>query len=98
MIYQYCPFCGNNKTKLITNRTICGYNGLDDVVYRHRAYVRCMVCNARGPLQSGRLTTVERPFKAKWEEAPFDINQRAVDEWNTAVAWINRAGDYTGNG
>ena len=91
MIYQNCPFCGNNKAKLFTNRTVCGYNGLDMVVYRHRAYVRCLICNARGPLASGRVIQERHPFTADWEESPLEINQEAVNGWNDAVAWINRA-------
>lgn len=83
MVYslRICPFCNSQKVKLMVNRAPCGTNGLDDIVYRHRAYVRCMKCNARGPLVSGRVMFVsyEPP---EWCSDPWDINQEACDKWN----------------
>ncbi len=81
MIYMRCPFCGSNKTKMMVKEVPIGLNGLDDRVFRHMAYVRCLKCNARGPLASGRVmhVTYELP---KWAKDPWEINGEAVALWN----------------
>lgn len=76
-----CPFCKESNLKIMTKKIPCGTNGLDDMVFRYRAYVRCTKCNARGPLASGRVMYVNYELP-KWAEDPWDINGRAVDGWN----------------
>lgn len=56
-----CPFCGANATQL-------------KVIVKHQfpskyghAYVRCLSCNARGPLVKGeRISDVELLAMLKW--------------------------------
>ena len=83
-----CPFCKSGNAKLMVNKYPCGTNGLDDVVYRHKAYVRCMKCNARGPLASGRVMFVNYELP-EWAEHTWNINQRAVDDWNKWMEGLN---------
>ena len=73
-----CPFCESSNLKLVTSETLCGYNGLDEGVYRHKAYVRCMRCNARGPLASGRVMYISHELP-EWAEDLLSINYRAID-------------------
>jgi uncharacterized Zn finger protein len=57
-----CPFCGANATQL-------------KVVVKHQysdahghAYVRCLNCNARGPLVKGeRMSEVRQLALKRWE-------------------------------
>lgn len=47
-IEKTCPFCGGDSLKITTKA--------DDFHREHsryRAYVRCMKCHARGPVESG---------------------------------------------
>lgn len=84
-----CPYCRSNKTKLMVSEKPCGHNGLDDVVFRHKAYMRCLSCNARGPLASGKVMFVSYELP-KWAEDPFEINQKAIDGWNKAYRFIRQ--------
>ena len=86
-----CPFCKKYSAKLMINKTPCGHNGLDDVVYRYRAYVRCKACNARGPLASGRVMYVNYDLP-EWADDPWEINQNAVDVWNADLKNLNYHG------
>lgn len=65
-----CPFCGNNKLKLVKKKT--KYKGKTAYV----ASIRCNCCNARG----GTVLNLTVPYAVK-----EDVEQRAVDRWNRRV-------------
>lgn len=85
-----CPFCGSEKTKLIKNSTLYGFNGLDERIEQHKFYVRCNKCFARGGTASGKVITrlssttlglsLALPEWATTDEA---LKAEAVAKWNT---------------
>lgn len=78
--FRHCPFCGNDNVKLIISERPWS-NGLKDIVYMHKAYVRCLICNARGPLASGRVMYVSYDLPS-WARDPWTINEEAQNRWN----------------
>ncbi len=83
---RLCPFCRQDGGKLATNQTPIGVNGLDDRVFRYRAYVRCTKCHARGPIASGRVMYVTYSLP-DWADMPESIKARAVENWNAVERW-----------
>lgn len=55
LVPECCPFCGSDRVQVV-DKTVRSGPGHD----RHvRAYVRCRVCNSRGPLSHSRDRAVE---------------------------------------
>ena len=79
--FRHCPFCKSDNVKLMLSKRPCGTNGLNDIVYRYKAYVRCLNCNARGPLASGRVMYVSYDLPS-WARDPWVINEEAQNRWN----------------
>ena len=84
-----CPYCKKNTAKLMKNEKQCGHNGLDDPVFRYKAYVRCMNCHARGPLASGMVMHGVKYELPDWADDPWEINQAAIDNWNGDLKNLN---------
>ena len=89
-----CPYCLSNCLKLVMNRNVCGTNGLDWIVERHRWYVRCNCCKSRGPVASGRVIPGHRfdDYRdlAEWQTTDERLKKRAAEAWN------RRANRWTG--
>ena len=71
-----CPFCGSDKVKVSGNQARIQHSNR----FLRKFYVRCFVCNARGPVVSADCgsdaygTLVEKTAREK-----------AVEQWNTRV-------------
>lgn len=95
MQIKSCPFCKSNRFKLMLNRYICGYNGLDWPIERHIWYVRCNQCKARGSVASGRVIPdyykSEIKTTAPWETTDETLKRIAIELWNCRVNEIDAA-------
>ena len=83
---KLCPFCKSNGLKLVLSKYVCGTNGLDWIVERHRWSVRCKYCKARGPIASGRVVPGHRITEdqeiAPWQTTDEMLKAKAIETWN----------------
>jgi len=83
---KLCPFCKSNSLKLTLSKNVCGTNGLDWVVERHRWSVRCNQCKARGSIASGRVIPghkiTEDAEVAPWQTTDETLKRIAIELWN----------------
>lgn len=83
-----CPFCGSTNTKINYKSKKAGTNGLDDIVYIVRYYVRCNQCFARGPVISGKVLSLENypvniPYPLpEWATTWQELKSEAVKLWH----------------
>ena len=86
---KLCPFCGYEMPRVWGNYTLTGFTGLDEPVKRHRRYVRCSKCYARGGVASGLIITdrcdVSLPLP-KWATTLDALDKRAIETWNRRVS------------
>lgn len=74
-----CPFCNANPTRLCVIDKWLGKG-----VYRNRvAYVRCLDCNARGPISRGLMYDIrnDRPSMG----AAQLLREHAIELWDGAT-------------
>lgn len=72
-----CPFCKASPTRLRVTEKWSGHN----TYYARRvAYVRCLDCNARGPVAKGLEYDIrnERPSMGSKQL----LRERAIELWN----------------
>lgn len=83
-----CPFCGSTNAKIMYKSKKAGTNGLDDIVYIVRYYVRCNHCFARGPVISGKVLSLENypvniPYPLpEWATTWQELKSKAVKLWH----------------
>lgn len=84
---NHCPYCGSTNTKINYKSIKAGTNGLDDIVYIARYYVRCNQCFARGPVVSGKVLSLENypvniPYDLpEWATTWEQVKAEAVRLW-----------------
>ena len=76
-----CPFCGSHSTKVVFKSRKFGENGLGDPIVILSASVRCNRCRARGPVASGKHSTVKREEMPSWHHTEYDLKFAAVQAW-----------------
>ena len=87
---MYCPFCGEDSTRLkkaIGRRFV---NGLDEPIEQHKWYVQCQKCKARGSIASGKVNLYDNfaitPEKRKkfpsWQTTDNELMRLAIRLWN----------------
>lgn len=74
-----CPFCKSGPSRL---RVVEKWSGRNTYYARRVAYVRCLECNARGPVAKGLAYDIrnERPSMG----AKQLLRDRAIELWDAA--------------